>query len=327
MTKTINRRTVLQAGLSLGVLPLGGMSQAQSAYPNRPIRVVVGLPAGGVADVAVRIITTQMQSTLGQPFLVENRPGASFGLAMNAMEQASADGYTLTYATNMMLSSQAVLKRFDLFKSLTPIAMIGASEMAFAVGGNSRFSNIKDLVDFARANPNKLTYGTPGIGLLEHLTLATFCKRNNIQAVHVPYKGGPQVAQALGSGEIDFCVTPLTFLMQFESKNAIRGLAVLNEQRSSAIPNLPTYQEAGIDIPRLVLWGGFATKSGTPNHVVKMLETHTLLALKNSETRARLLAMGRNMNVEGDAAYSANMWAADWSWISKAASEITIDKT
>jgi tripartite-type tricarboxylate transporter receptor subunit TctC len=327
MEHKVNRRTVLQAGLGMGMLPLTRAAAAQSAYPNRPIRVVVGLPAGGVADMAVRIITTQMQATMGQPFVIDNKPGGSFVLAMNEMEQAPADGYTLTYATNMMLSAQAVLKRYDLFKSLTPIAMIGASEMALAVGGNSKFSSVSELVEFGRANPRKLTYGTPGIGLLEHLTLATFCKRNGIEAVHVPYKGGPQVVHAIGSGEVDFCVTPLSLLLQFESKNLIRGLAILNEQRSTALPQLPTYQEARVDIPRLVLWGGFAAKAGTPGNIVSALERHTLLALRHEETRARLVAMGRNMAIEGDAAYAARLWSADWAWISRAAGEITLDKT
>ena len=326
MNQPIDRRTIIKACLGVAALPLVGIARAQAPYPNKPIRVVIGLPAGGVADIALRALTAQMQPNFGQPFVIDNKPGASFVLAMSAMEQSSADGYTLMRVNNMMLSAQAVLKRYDMFKSLVPVATIGATDMVLAAGGKTPFKTAKDLIDFGRMNPNKLTYATPGIGTLEHLTLATFCKRNGFQATHVPYKGGPEVAQAVAAGEVEFCVTPVFFLLQFEPKGLLRGFALLNEQRNPAIPAMPTYHEAGIDTPRLVLWGGFAVPKGTPTAVIAALERQALATMDNEELRNKLTAMGINPSIKGGSSYSAKLWADDWAWISKAASEMDLDK-
>ncbi len=328
MKPILHRRALLNASLGLCAWPLLGTAQAQTkeSYPVKPVRVVIGLPAGGVADNTMRVLTSQMQPAFGQPFVIDNKPGGSFAIAMNAMTQAPADGYTLMHVTNMMLAAQAVLKRYDMLKALVPIATLGASDMALAVGGKGPYKTVKELIEFGRAHPGKLTYAVPGIGTLEHLTLAAFCNRNGIKAVSVPFKGGPEVVQAIAAGECDFCVTPVPFLVQFESKGLLRGLVLLNEQRNAALPALPTYREAGVDVPRLVLWGALAAPVGTPAAVIATLEKQALAANVMPDVRRQLLAMGLDPSFSGGAEFTAKLWAEDWAWIAKSASDVPVDK-
>ncbi len=319
MTHHFNRRSALKAclGIGLGALSLPRAALAQGGgFPNRPIRLLVGLPRGDVADNSLRPLSVLMHQSLGQPVVIENKPGGSFALVMSTMAQAAADGYTMVHVTNMMLSAQAVLKRYDMLKALTPVGTLGATDMCLTVMGKSQFKSAGELIAFDRANPGKLTYATPGVGTLEHLTLAEFCRRNGIDAVSVPYKGGPDVVQAVGAGMCDFCVAPVPFLVQFESKGTLRGLAMLNETRNAAVPSIPTYKEAGIDTPRLVLWGGLAVPAGTPPAVVATLEKAVLAAQANADVRKTYAAMGLDPASSGGAAYTAKLWADDWAWIS-----------
>lgn len=319
-----SRRRLLAGVAACGTLGWPLASRAQDKYPAKAVRIVVGLPAGGVADNSVRLLAATMQPQFGQSLVVENKPGASFQLAMQAVLQAPADGYTLLHVISPMLSAQAVQKRFDVFKSLVPVARLGSTDTTFAVGGKSTFKTIQELITFAKANPGKLSYGSPGIGSLEHIALAGFCKRYGIDAVHVPFKGGPEIVQALATGQIDFGTQAVPLVVQFGPKGLIRALVVLNHQRNAAVPDVPTIKEAGLDISRLTLWGGLAAAAGTPREALEFLEAKALAAAKDPALVKQYQAMGLANEAQGAAAFGQD-WKEDWVWIAKSAAENRIE--
>ena len=171
MTSQLTRRLALGlAGAALLGAALPG--QAQSDYPNRPIKIVIPLPAGGAADVGVRTMALELEKSLKQPVVVENKPGGLFMLGLQSVLSAPADGYTVLHLNLGMVGVQVVQKKFDLNKQLIPLTIAGDTPMVLMVGPNSPHKNLKDLVAFGRANPGKLNYATPGQGAIEHLKIA-----------------------------------------------------------------------------------------------------------------------------------------------------------
>lgn len=289
-----NRRQFLA---SMAALSAGGLAAttalAQEGFPGKgPIRVIVPLPAGGAADASVRVLTGAMQNSLKQSFVVDNRPGGSFVIAMQAMAQAPADGYTLMHIYPGMLAAQASLKKFDMPKSLTPVSLMGSMPAVLVVPASSPFKTLKDLVNAGMAKPGSLNYGSVGPGTIEHLWCSNFSKHNNLDAVHVPFKGMPDASTALISGEIQYLPLAMALALQFTQKNMIRPLAVLDSQRHPAMPNVPTIKEAGYNEPPLVFWGGLVAPKGTPPAIVEKLREHIAMAVASDEVKTKLMAMG-----------------------------------
>jgi tripartite-type tricarboxylate transporter receptor subunit TctC len=307
-------------GLSIAV----NGSFAQDKYPTKPVRIIIGAPPGGVIDNSVRILTNVMQPSFGQPLIIDNKPGSVFAVAMSTLALAPTDGHTLLYVTSNMLSGQAVQKKYDMFKSLVPVAMIGATDITLAVGGKSQHKTVKELIAWSKSNPGKMTYASPGIGSLDHLALSNFCKKFGLDAVHVPYKGSTEVAQALMTGQADLGILPVPFIVQFGSKGMLRALLLLNGKRNPVIPEVPSIKDEQLDIPRLSVWGGMAAPAGTPKGVIEHLEKQLLAAMQNAELQKQFAGMGLAIDAHGAAEFG-NDWKSDWSWISKAASEAKLD--
>lgn len=325
MNTPTQRRQLLAFGAgALASLAFPRLAPAQDKFPSKPVRIVVGLPAGGAADASMRQLAAALQPVLGQSLVVENKPGGAFVLAMQAVIQAPADGYTLLHVVNPMLSTQAVQKRYDMFKSLTPIAKVGSSDIAFVVNGKSPHKTLPDLIAWAKANPGKLTYASPGIGTLEHLALDTLCKRNGITAVHVPFKGGPEMLQAVASGEVEMSTLAVPLVLQFAPKGMVRPLVMLSDERNAKLPDVPSLKDLKLDLPRIVIWAGLAASADTPKPVVAALEKAVLAAVENPELRKQYEASGLVPEGVGAAAFGT-LWREDWSWISKAASEAQLD--
>jgi len=321
MNHHTSRRQLLTFGAgALASLAVPRLASAQDKFPNKPIRIVLGLPAGGAADAAVRQLASAMQPILGQSLVVDNKPGAAFALAMQAVTQAPADGYTLQYVMNPMLSTQAMQKRYDMFKSLTPIAKVGAGDIAFVVNGKSPHKTMQELITWAKANPGKLTYASPGIGTLEHLALDTLCRRNGITAVHVPFKGGPEMLQAVAAGEVELSTLAVPLVLQFAPKGMVRPLVILSDERNAKLPEVPSLKDLKLDVPRVVIWGGLAASADTPKAVVAVLEKAVLAAMENPELRKQYEMVGL-MPAAANGADFGKTWKEDWAWISKAVSD------
>jgi tripartite-type tricarboxylate transporter receptor subunit TctC len=288
---TFQRRHILGAAAATALgysLP----ALAQSDFPNRPIKIVIPLPAGGAADAVIRAIAVEAEKTLKQPVVVENKPGGLFQIGVQSVLSAPADGYTLLYMYSGMVSTQAIHKKFDLAAQFDPVTALGESPTMLVVGPNSKFTTVKDLVDYGRANPGKLTCSNVGQGSLEHLKTFELTKAAGITAVHVPYKGGPDAVRAVMSGEVDFIITPAFFAAQFAPKGQIRVLAAMNSARWSGMPEVPTIVEAGVNVPPFNFWTGLLVKSGTPSSITQRLSKEISAASLAPSVKAILTSAG-----------------------------------
>lgn len=290
MRHTIKRRHWLT---QLGATGIGMLAPlhafAQESYPARgPVKVFVPLPAGGAADVTARVVVASLQTQLKQTFIVENRPGASFAIGMQALAQAPADGYTLLHINNGMCAAQAALKKIDMLATLAPISLMGTTTTVLSVPASSSFKSLKDLL---AAKPGSLNYGSVGLGSLQHLWCSQFSKRHGLDAVHVPFRGAPEAATALAGGEIQFMPLNLPLAMPLIQRGQVRPLALTDIQRHPALPDVATTRELGDDAPPLVFWGGFAARRGTPAATVAVLRTAIATALAQTEVATRLLAL------------------------------------
>ncbi len=244
--RLLQRRRLVVALAALPLLP--GAAHGKTEFPNKPITLVVPFAPGGVADITARTVAQAMAASLGQPVLVDNRPGAGGLVATQAVLQAAADGYTLLLMSNATAISVHLFRRlpYDVTKDLAPISTLGFFELGLAVPSDSRFKTLADLVQFGRANPGKLSIGTIVVGSTQHLSAELFKSHAGIDAVVVPYKGSPAVINALRAGEIDLAFEILSPLLPQLSAKVIRALAVTGENRSMLLPDVPTVQEQGI---------------------------------------------------------------------------------
>lgn len=320
MTTFFNRRQALASMAALGAGALGPASLfAQEAYPSKgPIKVIVPLPAGGAADASARILTAALQTQMKQSIIIDNRPGGSFVVGMNAIAQAPADGYTLMHINPGMCAAQAALKKIDLLKTLTPISLMGTMPTVLVVPASSPIRTAKDLVAAGAAKPGSLNYGSVGLGSLEHLWASNFSKRNGLDAVHIPFKGMPDAATNLVSGEIQFLPLIVAVALPFVQKGMLRALAVIDTQRHPALPDVPTIKEAGFEEPHLVFWGGLAAPKGTPDAIVAQLRESIAAAVATPEVKAKLSNIGTTpMSSASAQAFEARI-AQELAWMNAA---------
>jgi tripartite-type tricarboxylate transporter receptor subunit TctC len=288
---TLHRRHILGAAAA-AALGYSLPAPAQDDFPNRPIKIVIPLPAGGAADAVIRAIAVEAQKTLKQSVVVENKPGGLFQIGVQSVLSAPADGYTLLYMYSGMVSTQAIHKKFDLAAQFDPVTALGESPTMLAVGPNSKFTTVKELVDYGRANPSKLTCSNVGQGSLEHLKTFELTQAAGITAVQVPYKGGPDAVKAVMSGEVDFIITPAFFAAQFAPTRQIRILAAMNSARWSGMPDVPTIIEAGVNVPPFNFWTGLLVKSGTPPSITQRLSKEISVASLAPSVKAIMAAAG-----------------------------------
>ena len=199
------RRRVLQVAAAAAAslaLPL----RAQSGFPSGPLRIIVGVPAGGAADVGMRALAAVLEKNLKQTVIVENRTGGGFMIAWQALQAAPADGHTLMHTTNSFAALHAVQKQFDMEKQVAHISVTSTSPIALIVNGDSPFKTLGEMAAYGRANPDKLSYGTTGVGTAEHLKLTQFERIAGFKGLAVPFRGGPDAVQALMSGTVSFLI-------------------------------------------------------------------------------------------------------------------------
>jgi tripartite-type tricarboxylate transporter receptor subunit TctC len=293
MTHPMNRirRSLLAAGASAGglaVLP----TRAQSNFPRGPIRVIVALPPGGAADSSARTMAAVLEKSLKQTVIVENRPGGQFQIAMQALAAAPADGHTLLHVYNSFASVHAVQKLFDLEKQVTPVSTFGITPIFLLVRGDSPHRSLKDLIGWARANPGGLTFSTVGPGSVEHLKMTQIEQSAGIRGVAVPYRGGPDQLKGLLGGEIDLMLSPAIFVKQFAPTGQVRALAILEPQRRSDFPGVPTAAEAGLAVSPMHYWGGYVVRAGTPTELVQRLHRELAAAAFDPAVVERSAANG-----------------------------------
>jgi tripartite-type tricarboxylate transporter receptor subunit TctC len=289
------RRLLLGAAL---LLALPGALQAQtSPFPNRPITLIVPFAPGGIADVTARAAAEAMAKNLGQPVVVDNRPSAGSIVATQAVASAKPDGHTLLLMSNGNAVSVGLFKKlpYDTVKDLTPVSTLGFFDLAVFVPSNSRFSSLQQAMQYAKANPGKLTVGTISAGSTQHLAGKLFETVSKAEFLTVPYKGSPAVLMALRGGEIDLALEIVGPMLPQLSAGDVKALAVTGNQRNPALPEVPTMQQAGIANYNVSSWNAIAVPAGTPPAIVARLNGAIKEAMSSPAVVAKLEKLGMRL--------------------------------
>lgn len=297
--------------LALVTVLSGGLALAQS-FPSRPVRIVVPFGAGGVADLTARAVGQKLSETLGQPVIIDNRPGAGGIAAGEAVARAEPDGHTLLLISNGTAVSAGLFKAlpFDTLRDFAPVATLASFDIAVIAPGESRFRTLADMLAWARANPGKLNVGSIAIGSTQNLVAEWLKTAAGADMQIVPFNGTPAVLTALRGGQIDAAVEILGPVMGQVQSRAVRVLAVTGAQRSASLPEVPTAAESGATGLVATSWNALAAPARTPRPVIARLHRDTVAALNSPDLRKRL----RELHVEpqaGTPEQTGDLLAAD----------------
>ncbi|MBK6612868.1 tripartite tricarboxylate transporter substrate binding protein [Ottowia sp.] len=315
----IHRRQFMATATAVAAAAAPGFSLAQAGYPNKPVKIIVPLPAGGAADAGARIVSAHLQTLLKQPVVIDNKPGGSYVIGVQATVSAPADGYTLIAVNTGMAAAQATMKRYDLLKSLTPITQIGLTPCLLVVSTQSKFTSMAELIAYGKANPGKLNFGSVGIGSLEHLWVSMFSKAAGIEVTHVPFKGMPDALVALAQGEIQFIPAVLPAAAPFIEKKAIRPLGLLSDKRNPGTPDIPTLKEQGFNVPPMEFWSGYAVAAGTPAPVVERLRRELTATASDPAVKEKFAGMSTTVVISNGPTDFAKLIGADLRWMATTA--------
>lgn len=291
-----SRRSSIAALVSMfctAVLVTAGV-QAQTAFPSKPVTMIVPFPPGGPTDLVARVIAQKMSESMGQPVVVDNRGGANGNLGAMLAVKAPADGYTLLYNTSSITLSPALYKSlsYDVKRDLAPVALTAVVPLALVVSPSVPANTVKEFIAYAKANPGKLSYGSAGNGNVTHLGAFQFVQANGIDAVHIPYKGSAPADVDLVGGQIQFMTDTVNSIMPFVRDKRLKMLAVTTSKRMSLFPDVPTLAESGMTGFEVGAWQGVMVPAKTPPQIIQRLNSEVMKALQTSEVRQKLALQG-----------------------------------
>ena len=269
-------------------------SSAATAYPVKPIRLIVAFPPGASSDIVGRMIGQKMAEQMGEQVIADNRPGAGGNLGLGMTAKAPPDGYTIGIATASIAVSPSLYKNlgYDPVKDLAPVARLTTIPNVLLVHPSVPAKTLQQFIGLARKTPGKLNYGSGGAGTTNHLANELLKYLEKIDIVHVPYKGVTQAMVAMTSGEVDEVVMPVSTALPQIRAGRVRALAVLTEQRIPTLPDVPTGIEAGVKNFTMPLWYGMFAPAATPRDIIARLNREIVRALQAPDVRDRLVAMG-----------------------------------
>lgn len=279
--------------LSSLVLPLV-LGTAFAAYPDKPIKMLVGYAPGSSTDIVGRMVANELSIALKQSVIVENRGGAAGSLAADAVAKSAPDGYTVLFAQNGLAINVAANPRlpFNGQKDLLPVVGVAATPHILIVNNNSKAKNVAELIAMLRAEPGKMSFGSSGIGNSDHMAGELFLATTGTQAIHIPYKGGSPAATDLVGGQIDFYFAGMPVGLPLYKGDKVNALAVTSKSRFSGVPDLVTMQEAGVKGYEMALWQGMFVPAGTPPAIINTLSTTILKILDTPEMKERFVKAG-----------------------------------
>lgn len=261
-------------------------------WPERPIRLVVTFPPGGSTDTIARIVMPKLAERLGQPIIVDNRPGAGGTMGVDYVAKAAPDGYTVVLGAAGALTISVSLSKnppYDPIRDLTPITMIGTSPFLLVANTSFAANSAKEIIELAKAKPGQITYATGGVGTAMHLSGELFRMMSQTDLVHVPYKGsGPAVAAA-GGGQTALAFADITSALPLMKAGRVKPVAILSRQRSQLAPEIATLAETGIPGYESIGWFGLLGPAGMSPAIVSRINAETAVVMKGPETRERLL--------------------------------------
>ena len=269
-------------------------ARAADAYPTRPVKIMVGANAGGGTDVIARMLAEKFADGLKQPFVVENRPGASNTIAADLTAKAPPDGYTLLVATNtgQAIAPHLMKLGFDPLKQVQPVGLVVVVPNVLVVGPTVPYTSVKELVAAAKAKPGEIKYASSGVGSTQHIAGEAFDQAAGIKTIHIPYKGSAQAHVDVLSGEVQMMFDTTSSAMPQIKAGKFRPLAVTSPARSAELPNVPTIAEAGYPAAEMTTWYGLFVTGGTPKPVVDALAAELKKALALPDVQAKLRGLG-----------------------------------
>ena len=286
------RRLLYLTASSTALMATATIAQVQT-YPTRPVRIVVGFSAGGNFDTVARLIAEWLSEQLQQPFVVENRPGASTNIATEAVIRAPADGYTLLLGGAVNAVNATLYERlsFNFIADVTPVAGVIRFPNVMAVSASFPAKTVPEFIAYAKANPGKINHGSSGSGTTQHLAGELFKMLTGVDFLHVPYKGSPQAVTDLLGGQVQVLFEPLTATIQHIKSGRLRALAVTTAARSEALPDVPTVGEfvPGYEVSG---WNGVCAPKNTPTEIIEKLNKAINAGLADPKLNARLAALG-----------------------------------
>ena len=289
--------------IAASILVFAGAAQAQSNYPNKPIKMIIPLAAGSAVDNAARVLTQKMSLGLGQNIVIENIPGSAGLIGADRVAKAAPDGYTIGGFNDSILTMVPHIYPRIPWNALTdfdPLSLVATVEWGLVVKTDSPYKTVGDFIAAAKAAPGKLNYSSGGSGSPQHLAMALFASRANIDAMHVPYKGATPAAVAVAAGEVHASFQGLGTVTSLLQANKVRLLAVSTTKRLAQYPDVPTVDESGLKNFFFNSWFAMVVPTGTPKNIVERLNAEMRKALADPETRDKLVALG--MTLRGSSA-------------------------
>jgi tripartite-type tricarboxylate transporter receptor subunit TctC len=269
------------------------------AFPAKPIRILVGYPPGGAVDLVARTIGQKVSASVGQPVVIENKPGAGTNIAVRALIDSAPDGYTLMLAANALAANMALYQPppYDTERDIVPVSLVGRVPVVIAAGASSEISSLAKLVEIAKSRPGTVNYASPGNGSTPHLAVEFFARAAGISLAHVPYKGGaPAITDVLG-GQLPLVAVNAVEVLPHVKAGKLRVLAVMSAGRAATLPDTPTIAESGYPGFEASVWYAFIAPRGTPAPVVEKLHGEIQKALGSSEVRERLSSVGAEVSL------------------------------
>lgn len=282
----ITRRT---ATVSLALAAIGTALPARAqTYPARPVRIIVPYGAGGIADVTMRLVAQKLNERFGQSFIIDNRPGAGGIVGLKAALAAGPDGYTITMIGGGFTIAKSLFKSlpYDLEKDFVPISTTASYGLVMVAKAGSKLKTVQDVIAFAKANPNKLNFGTINPGSTQHLSAELFRIMAGIDVAMIPYKTTPDLATAVVRGDIDVAFDYFPGFQASLADGQMQAIATTARERASNLPNTPTVIESGLPDYDVTSWNGLAAPAGTPADIIEKLNAGIDAALKSPEIQA-----------------------------------------
>ena len=280
--------------ISVGALAFSSLALAQSKYPDHPVKVIVALPAGGSVDMIARSLGQKLNVSLGQPFIIDNRAGASGQIGMPVVAKAPADGYTLTVSpASFLTTNKSVFKTlpYDPEADFAPVSRLVNQPMVLVVKDKQKFPTVAALLAAAKTAPGRITYASSGDGSPQHLAGLMFETRTKAQLLHVPYKGGAPAVNDTLAGSVDAMFAVMPEAIAHVQAGKLHALGVMSPQRSPALPNVPTMAESGFADLSLSAWIGLFAPAKTPRPIIDQLNRAVLAAL-DAELKTKLAENG-----------------------------------
>ena len=279
--------------LLVAAIGLAIVAPAMAAYPDKPVRIVVPYAPGGAVDVVARKVAQKLSEQTGQSFFIENKPGASGTIGAQAVIRSAPDGYTLLALDNTFSLLPFVFKKlpWEGELPLVPIAVSAYTPVLLLVNSDSKYKDLASVIAEAKANPDKLTYGTGGNGSAPHFSAEAFQQAAGVKLSHIPYKGAGEAVTGLVGAQIDLVLLSTGSVASQMKAGKLRALAASGNKRLSSFPNVPTFAEAGLPGFGIVNWSGLAAPPGTPKDVVARLNAEVKKALESADMKAFLATL------------------------------------